>query len=208
VHLVPMLTERGWTPDKAASALAVAGISGMIGRIVIGFIIDRIFAPYVGAAFFLLATVGIFLLVEDRVVLLGVIFVGLAAGAEIDMMGFLASRYFGLIALGKIYGLLFALFTVGAGLGPFLIGLSFTSTKAYSVGFNSAAILMLIAGLIIVTLGPYRYRLGGAASSRGRHLREGQQVMVVLDPYVLRSLPSHNPQDTGPYFARLLTDTK
>jgi MFS family permease len=165
VHLVPMLTERGWTPDKAASALAIAGLSGMIGRIVVGFVIDRIFAPYVGSAFFLLATAGIFLLVEGKAVILGVIFIGLAAGAEIDMMGFLSSRYFGLSALGKIYGLLFSLFTIAAGLGPYLIGLSFTSTKAYSVGFGTAAILMLFAGLIIVTLGPYRYKLGSSAAS-------------------------------------------
>ena len=130
VHVVPMLTERGWTPDRAAAALTAAGLSGMVGRILVGFIIDRIFAPYVGGVFFLMAAAGIFLLIEDKAVILGVVSVGLAAGAEIDMMGFLTSRYFGLSALGKIYGLLFALFTVAAGLGPYLIGLSFTSTKA------------------------------------------------------------------------------
>ena len=112
-----------------------------------------------------LAAVGIFLLIEDKAAILGVIFIGLAAGAEIDMMGFLASRYFGLSALGKIYGLLFALFSVGAGLGPYLIGLSYTSTKAYGVGFGGGAILMLMAGLVIVTLGPYRYKLGGGTAS-------------------------------------------
>jgi MFS family permease len=160
VHVVPMLTERGWTPDRAAAALAAAGLSGMVGRILVGFIIDRVFAPYVGGVFFLMAAAGIFLLIEDKAVILGVVFVGLAAGAEIDMMGFLTSRYFGLSALGKIYGLLFALFTVAAGLGPYLIGLSFTSTKAYGVGFSTAAGLMILAGLIITTLGPYRYKPG------------------------------------------------
>jgi MFS family permease len=160
VHVVPMLTERGWTPDRAAMALAAAGLSGMVGRILVGFIIDRIFAPYVGGVFFLMAAAGIFLLIEDKAVILGVVFVGLAAGAEIDMMGFLTSRYFGLSALGKIYGLLFALFTVAAGLGPYLIGLSFTSTKAYGLGFGTAAGLMILAGLIITTLGPYRYNPG------------------------------------------------
>ena len=160
VHVVPMLTERGWTPDRAAMALAAAGLSGMVGRILVGFIIDRIFAPYVGGVFFLMAAAGIFLLIEDKAVILGVVFVGLAAGAEIDMMGFLTSRYFGLSALGKTYGLLFALFTVAAGLGPYLIGLSFTSTKAYGLGFGTAAGLTILAGLIITTLGPYRYKPG------------------------------------------------
>jgi hypothetical protein len=47
---------------------------------------------------------------------------------------------------------------VAAGLGPYLIGLSFTSTKAYGLGFGTAAGLMILAGLIITTLGPYRYK--------------------------------------------------
>ena len=32
--------------------------------------------------------------------------------------------------------------------------------------------------------------------------------MVVLDPQILSSLPSYRPQETGPYFAQHLTDTK
>jgi AraC-like DNA-binding protein len=32
--------------------------------------------------------------------------------------------------------------------------------------------------------------------------------MIVFDPQILSSLPSYSPQETGPYFARLLTDTK
>jgi MFS family permease len=159
VHVVPMLAERGWAPDRAAAALTAAGLAGMIGRIVVGFLIDRIFAPFVGGAFFLMATVGVLLLVETTAVIPGVVAVGLAAGAEIDMMGFLVSRYFGLNALGRIYGALFAVFTIAAGLGPYLIGLSFTLTKAYDAGFGAAAFLMLVAGIIIMTLGPYRYEL-------------------------------------------------
>jgi len=58
--------------------------------------------------------------------------------------------------------MLFALFTIAAGLGPFLIGLSFTSTKSYEVGFGAAAALLLFAGLVIMTLGPYRYKPGSA----------------------------------------------
>jgi MFS family permease len=162
VHVVPMLTERGWTPDRAAAALTAAGLAGMTGRIVVGFLIDRIFAPYVGGAFFVLAAAGMVLLIEDKAVIAGVVALGLAVGAEIDMMGYLVSRYFGFIALGKIYGMLFALFTVAAGLGPFLMGLSFTSTKSYEVGFGAAAALLLIAGLVIMTLGPYRYKPGSA----------------------------------------------
>jgi MFS family permease len=169
VHVVPMLTERGWTPDSAAGALTSAGLAGMIGRFFAGFLIDRIFAPYIGGGFFLMGTVGVLLLAENKAVIPGVVAVGLAAGAEIDMMGFLVSRYFGLSALGKIYGALFASFTIAAGLGPYLIGLSFTLTKAYDAGFRSAAVLMLLAGVAIMTLGPYRYELNRAKGSEASH---------------------------------------
>jgi MFS family permease len=169
VHVVPMLTERGWTPDRAAAALTAAGLAGMTGRIVVGFLIDRMFAPYVGGAFFLLAAAGMVVLIEDKAVILGVVTVGLAVGAEIDMMGYLVSRYFGFSALGKIYGMIFALFTIAAGLGPYLMGLSFTSTKAYDVGFSAAAVLLLVAGLVIMTLGPYRYKLGSATMAEAGH---------------------------------------
>jgi MFS family permease len=169
VHVVPMLTERGWTPDRAAAALTAAGLAGMTGRIVVGFLIDRMFAPYVGGAFFVLAAAGMVVLIEDKAVILGVVTVGLAVGAEIDMMGYLVSRYFGFSALGKIYGMLFALFTIAAGLGPYLIGLSFTSTKAYDVGYSAAAVLLLVAGLVIMTLGPYRYTLGSATMAEAGH---------------------------------------
>jgi len=72
-------------------------------------------------------------------------------------------------ALGKIYGVLFALFTTAAGLGPYLIRLSFVSKKGYDAGFGTAAALMLVAGAAIVALGPYRYHLSGATGSNAQH---------------------------------------
>jgi AraC-like DNA-binding protein len=36
----------------------------------------------------------------------------------------------------------------------------------------------------------------------------GPQSVVVLDRHILNALPSYRPQETGPYFAQLLTDTK
>ena len=45
----------------------------------------------------------------------------------------MVSRYFGLRAYGEIYGCMFAIFTVGTGLGPVLMGLSFDETRSYKV---------------------------------------------------------------------------
>ena len=57
--------------------------------------------------------------------LAGAVLCGMGIGAEIDLMAFFISRYFGLKAYGKIYGVMFALFNIGTGLGPALSGRSF-----------------------------------------------------------------------------------
>jgi MFS family permease len=158
VHVVPMLTDRGWSPGRASSVMVAAGLAGMVGRLVAGFLIDRIFAPYVAIVFFLLAIGGVYALSTQQYVVAGVIGVGLAAGAEVDMIGFLVSRYFGLKSFGQIYGLLFSIFTVGAGLGPYLVGVAFTAFHHYDEALFGLGCLLAVAIACFALIGPYRYK--------------------------------------------------
>ena len=41
--------------------------------------------------------------------------IGLAAGAELDVIAFLTSRYFGMRSFGEIYGVQLMFFAVGSG---------------------------------------------------------------------------------------------
>ena len=68
----------------------------------------------------------------------GAVLVGLGMGAEVDLIAYLQSRYFGLRAFGQIYGYLFAVFTVGTGLGPFLMGAAYDATGSYRVRVDRA----------------------------------------------------------------------
>ena len=54
-HIVPILTDRGISPAAATSLLSITGIALICGRILSGFLLDRFFAPYVAACFFLVA---------------------------------------------------------------------------------------------------------------------------------------------------------
>lgn len=60
--------------------------------------------------------------------------VGCAAGAEHDIAAYFAARYFGLKHFGAIYGLLYTLYNVGAGLGPPLAGAALCFGAALLVG--------------------------------------------------------------------------
>ena len=86
--------------------------------------------------------------------------VGLGLGAEVDLVAYLSSRYFGLRSYGAIFGWIWAVFSVSGGLGAYLMGFGFDKTGSYVVpliGFFCAAVL---ATLLVLSLGPYRYRVG------------------------------------------------
>jgi hypothetical protein len=83
--------------------------------------------------------------------------IGFSLGAEVDIVGFLVGRYFGLRRYGEIYGYIFAIFTVGSGIGSYLMGLSFDRTHSYAPALIGFAFMLLIASIFISRLGPYRY---------------------------------------------------
>jgi len=171
VHVVPLLVDRGWAASSATGVLAAAGAAGLVGRLLAGYLMDKVFAPYVASGFFALAIVGLYLLAADVNVVLGMAAIGLAAGAEVDMIGFFISRYFGLKRFGQLYGLLFAIFTVGAGLGPLLLGTVHTRLHSYDMGFVACGIGLAIASLVILSVGPYAYAPAGASGLDAKRLR-------------------------------------
>ena len=159
-HVMPMLTDRGIPPQVAVSAISAAGLALIVGRFVAGYLLDRIFAPYVTLFFLLVSFSGMCLLylpLSPTVAILATTCVGIAVGAEIDLMGYLTSRYFGMRFFGEIYSYMFSLFCFGAGLGPFLMGLSFAKTGSYNTAILGFAICLLFASGLIFSLGPYRY---------------------------------------------------
>ena len=72
-------------------------------------------------------------------------------------MAFFISRYFGLKAYGKIYGLMFMLFNVGTGLGPTLSGRAFDIFHSYLQVFIVYEVALAMTCLLLVRLGPYVY---------------------------------------------------
>jgi predicted MFS family arabinose efflux permease len=165
VHVVPLLVERGWSPGSATKVLVAAGVAGVAGRILAGYLMDKFFAAYVATGFFASAIAGIYLLASDANAVLGMVAIGLALGAEVDMIGFFASRYFGLKRFGQLYGVLFAIFTIGAGLGPLLLGTLYTHLHSYEAGFWTCGIGLAAAIVCVLMLGPYQYEPAGSRNS-------------------------------------------
>jgi MFS family permease len=155
VHTVPLLIDRGFSPARAAGMLGAAGLSTIAGRLLTGYLLDRIFAPYVAAAVFLLAAGGLALLANPVAPLLGVVGLGFTAGTEVNLIGYMVSRYFGLRRFGQLYGYLFGAFTIGSGLGPLLLGIAYGRSHSYDAAFVGFEIVLVLAGILILFVGRY-----------------------------------------------------
>src|SRR5215472_9592747 len=170
VHIVALLTDRGIPPQLATAALSVAGLAIIVGRIICGWCLDRFWGPYVAICFFILPIIGIALLLSGLaypVPLIGAALCGAGIGAEIDLMAFFISRYFGLKAYGKIYGLMFMLFNIGTGLGPALSGRAFDIFHSYFQIFMAYEVVLAVTCLLLLRLGEYAYPAPKAPTSPG-----------------------------------------
>jgi MFS family permease len=159
-HLIPMLTDRGMDVRQATTTLSAVGLSTIAGRVIAGYLLDRFFAPYVAAGLFLLPLVSIALLTGGAggaAPVVAAMALGFGLGAEIDVIGFLTGRYFGLRGYGEIYGYLFAIFTLGTGLGPVLMAVAFDVTRSYDATLTGFAAALLAASVLVSRLGSYRY---------------------------------------------------
>jgi MFS family permease len=159
-HLVPLLTDRGVSLRNATDMVSIAGLALIGGRLLAGYLLDRIHAPLVAAAFFTAPMIGITALVSTsrpNVAGLGAVLIGIGLGAEVDLIAFLLSRYLGMRSFGEIYGFFFGIFMLGSGLGPLAMGAWFDKAGSYTlmlVGFATALVLSI---LVVLRLGAYRY---------------------------------------------------
>ena len=159
IHLAPLLTDRGFSPEMAALVVAVLGGSSLIGGVSSGYLLDRFFAAVVVTGFFLSAAIGLLLLwglEAAGVPFVAAVLIGLSMGATGEIIPYLTGRYFGLRAFGQIYGYGLISFTLGGVVGPPLMGMAFDSTQSYSVGLLAFGIASLVAAAMVVRLSPYR----------------------------------------------------
>jgi MFS family permease len=158
-NLVPMLTDKGLPLEYAVEKAGLVGIMVIVGRLVVGYLIDRIWAPAVACVFLILPAASCLLLAQDLpsglMISISALAIGLAAGAELDLIAYMSSRYFGLKNYGKIYGAQFVFFAVGSGAAPAVFGWSQDVTGSYELILYSTAVLFVVGSLLMLVMGPY-----------------------------------------------------
>ena len=155
----PLLIDRGFRAQDAARVAGAIGVSIIVGRLVAGFLIDRYWAPLVTLPMLALPAVACILLAQAGVTtstaVLSAVLIGLAAGAETDLVAFLTARYFGLAHYGRIYGLQYSVFGFASGISPFLFGKVFDLYGTYRPILYVAAALFVFGAVALLSLGRY-----------------------------------------------------
>ena len=134
-HLPSMLVGKGFSASSAALSASMVGAGLLVGRILMGILIDKTHAPFVACGFFLADAVGSYLMrVSDAYPLLlaSCFLIGLKIGPEGDMIAYLIRAHFGRRSFGSLFGIAFAGYGLGAVLGLVAVGAYFDRAESYA----------------------------------------------------------------------------
>jgi MFS family permease len=160
LHMSAIFTDRGVSAERAAIAASLIGAALIVGRLGSGYLLDHFFAPRVAMLFYGATTLGLAMLWAGRSgtpALAASFLVGLGMGAEVETMGYMVSRYFGLRAFGTAFGLAFGAFMLAGAAGVLLMGAGYDRFHSYTVPLAGFCGAMVLALLLLSRLGPYRY---------------------------------------------------
>ncbi|MEM7569146.1 MAG: MFS transporter [Pseudomonadota bacterium] len=157
-NLIPALSDGGFDASAAAKVASLVGLALMAGRLVIGWLIDRVWAPGVAAVATALPIIACIILMGAPSGLsasIAALLIGFAAGAELDLLAFFTARYFGLAHYAKLYGVFYIALAVAGGSAPALFALGYDVAGSYTASFAACAALFALSSLLILGLGKY-----------------------------------------------------
>ena len=154
VHMVPYSIDIGVDPLTASYWLGLVGVSSVPGRVIMGFVSDRIGKAKTFALCCLIEGLLIPLLLTGRYVLLPVfaLFFGFFYGGWMAMYAPLISELFGLKHIGSILGTIATAFGIGGTLGPTFAGYIFDVFGSYIMVFTICMVMFIIVALLIMGL--------------------------------------------------------
>jgi MFS family permease len=173
-NFVPILVSKDIGAGEAAQLFGALGLAIAVGRLGIGFVIDRVWAPGVAAAVLGLPAISAWLLVGGDVTrseaIVAAALLGFAQGAEYDFLAYLTARYFGMAHYGRIYGRIVIPIIVATAVGAFGVGWSKDQFGSFDAVLPVLALLFIGGAASMLALGRYpeafalRERAAGAVA--------------------------------------------
>ena len=159
IHMIPIVMDHGFSIGAAAGMMSIVGLGLLVGRVGVGFLLDRLWGPAVGFPVLCLPAIACFLLMgtssDMMSISIAAFLLGFAAGAESDLIAFLAARYFGMAHFGRIYGMLYMPFGLFSAISPLIYGIVRDRTGSYDAMLIAASVLFVAGGALLLTMGRY-----------------------------------------------------
>lgn len=149
----------GMSLAEVATVQATLGIAFFVGRIFVGYLLDKFHAPIVAVALLVLA--GVFYTIwgataSPTLIFIGGVLGGISASGEGDLLPYLAGRYFGKHAVSKVFGWFLCAYAVGAAIGPVAFARATAVFNGPAIPLYILAVLQIIPAMLFLSLGAYR----------------------------------------------------
>ncbi|HEX7873742.1 MAG TPA: MFS transporter [Sphingobium sp.] len=159
IHLVPILTEAGVTRAHAGWLSSLAGLAGIVGKLVTGALLDRYRPNWIGGVTLGVAALAFLFLMNGirspTLIIVAMIVNGYAFGTKTQITGFLTAGYGGMKHFGVIYGVMGALMALASGLGPMAAGIVYDQAGGYGPFLLAGGIGCALSGLLMMSLPAY-----------------------------------------------------
>ncbi|MFC2020417.1 MFS transporter [Chloroflexota bacterium] len=160
LHFIPMLTDMGMSPTKAAATVTIASLSNPVSRFFSGFLSDRVGKKHLrfvlGGSFLMQAGAITLFVMNQTEAMVYPFFILYFSGQSINMIirPLVSGRYFGRKAIGSIQGSLMVVVMPLGILAPVYIGWVYDTTGSYVDAFTIVASLLAFSSLFIFLARP------------------------------------------------------
>ena len=150
-HVFLMLDGEGYSPQISATGVSIIFIGGFIGKVISGKLAEIIGRKIVLVGGVAMMLMGSLLIVSSifyknpLLIWIGLTLYGTGWGGLYTLIQLLVADLFGLIAIGKIMGVINIIDTIGGGLGPIITAVIYDSTQNYLMPFLVISALLVIA---------------------------------------------------------------
>jgi MFS family permease len=155
LHIVAHATDLGMTTERAAWVLSILGAASIVGRLLVGQLVDRFGARKVLCS--CLGTLLIALLIlrltnSPMWLFPAALIYGVAHGGLFTAISPSVAECFGMRAHGAIFGTVVFFGTLSGAAGPVIAGMLFDQFHTYNLAFTILAVLAATGTLLAATL--------------------------------------------------------
>ena len=170
-HGIVHLKDLGHTQAAAAWSVGILAVTGLIAKVIIAALGDRIDPRYLWAAFTAVFGVGLILVVEARSASELFVFaacLGIGFGGSLVCLMTVLGNYYGMRVFASISGLALAINTTFSALTPYVGGWLYDSGRGYGGAFYLLAAWCFVSALVLFIMRPpLRRAFRVAASAAG-----------------------------------------